>query len=268
MHCRRALPLLSAVLLLPCSTHAATSERLPPASGCLDARTVAELRQPDASTLAIATHDQRYYRLRLQQDCPGMEQADHASLLAQDGWVCGQTREFARVDAQLCPIAAVQQIDAQQFAGMARAADHGIATLPTVAVTSRKTAPSRGFRGSYSYCFNPRFVRSWNEDPEGLTVDVSPRRNGGHRAYRIELTGGCPVLASTPRLQFESGMDLGVICGNPGDSLVASFDQAPASIDTTGPDLGEGGGAVAPRGATLRMRETSRCGIAAVYPSR
>lgn len=258
------MPRLALLCLMPllCLGKAAAQQRVPPAPGCLDARQVAELRQPAPTTLALVTTDRRYYRIALAQACPGVETAEHATLLARDGWVCGQPREFLQYDAGRCPIAAAEEIDSARHAALARLADAAISTLPTVQVSAHGAPARRGFRGSYSYCFNPRHVRSWSEDPQGLSVDVSPRRSGGHHRYRIELLGHCPALVSTPMLRFESGLGIGIICGNAGDVLVASFAKAPPVVETSGPDLGSMG-EVARR---IRRTERSRCGIAAVYP--
>jgi hypothetical protein len=43
------------------------------------------------------------------------------------------------------------------------------------------------FGGSPSYCFATRNVRAWSSDPQGMLVETNPRRNGGHRYYRVEL---------------------------------------------------------------------------------
>lgn len=212
---------LLAALAAGCITHAQAQAqtRIPPQPHCLDARAVAEMRQPGPASLAVRTGDGQHYRLGLGSDCPGVDQAESASLLAAEGWVCGGPREFVNVDGQLCPISQVAAIDAAGYAALLRAsAREGVTTLGPVQVRGERR---RGFGGSYSYCFAPRHLRAWSEDADGLIVEVSPRHSGGNRYYRVELAANCPELHAAPALQFESGMGLGLICGNPGDKVVA-----------------------------------------------
>ncbi|MBP3975249.1 DUF6491 family protein [Pseudoxanthomonas spadix] len=218
---------LALAALLACSgpspqaqATSAQPQRVPPGPQCLDARHVSDARQADPRTLAIASGISQFHRVTLATDCPGVDTAHSAQLLAHDGWVCGDPNEFVQADDQRCAVASVAPIDGRTFAAMARQADQadGVATLDTVKVQGPQRG--QGFRGSPSYCFAPRFVRSWSADPGGLLVEVSRRHPGGHGWYRVELSGSCPELARSPQINFRSRMDLGMICGNPGDVVV------------------------------------------------
>jgi hypothetical protein len=212
-----------------------------PTPDCLDARQLTEMRQPDSRTLAIADSSGGHFRISLQDDCPALETAQHAMLLAQQGWVCGGPREFVRSEHGDCGVTAIERIDARSYAALARAADRdGTVTLDTVQVTEQRPG-QQGFRGSYSYCFNPRHMRGWAEDPQGLIVEMAPQHSGGNRYYRVELSQSCPMLSHSPQLNFVSGVGVGVICGNPGDRL---------TLNTTGG----------------RRNWRSECTISAVYP--
>ena len=114
-----------------------------------------------------------------------------------------------------------------------------------------------GFRGTATYCFAPRYLRSWSEDPKGVTVEVSPRHSGGNRYYRVELTGSCPMLDRASSVTFVSGLDLGIICGNPGDELVVQR-ETPTPYPAQGNPMLDRPG----RPSTA----AARCAVAAVYP--
>lgn len=260
----RRFPLWCCLLLAAhagAQTPPGPTPRTPPAEGCLDARQVGELHQADPRTLAIATAQGRHFRLQLGSDCPGIEQDATAQLLAADGWLCGQPREFVRTSAQLCPVAAVQPIAAREYAMLARAGDRDeVATLAAVQVQGERR---RGFGGSSAYCFNPRQLRSWHEDAQGLVVEVAPRRSGGHRYYRVELAQRCSELDGSPSIQFESGMGLNAICGNPGDRVVALDEIAlAANAASVGPNAA---GDVGPQ-RLGRLPRGNACRVAAVYP--
>lgn len=230
--------------------------RVPPAPTCLDARQVAEMRQPDPRTLAIATTGHRYCRLRLATDCPGLEADAQSSLWGREGWICGAPPEFARGAGRDCGITGAQAIDAATFAGLARGADrNGVATLAPVEVHGAKRPGQQGFRGTTNYCFAPRYLRSWSEDPRGVIVEVSPRHSGGNRYYRVELNSSCTMLDGASSIGFESGMDLGIICGNPGDQLVIERDRPDRA--TGHPMFGRPG---------RSSLAAARCGVRAVYP--
>jgi hypothetical protein len=246
------LPLLLAIAL-----PATAQTRAPPSPDCLDARRMQEVRQAGPRTLTVLSDDDRRFRLELAGDCPLA--SDGATLLAREGWVCGQPREFVRSGEQLCPIAGLQAIDAREYAALARASDQaGIATLDAVQVRAERR---RGFAGSDSYCFNPRYLRAWSEDSEGLLVEVSPRRAGGNRYYRVELAQSCPDLYSAPAVSFHSGVGIGLICGNPGDQVLAQAGRE---------DLERAylqGNGITPRFNPRRTAAT-RCMVTAVYPHR
>lgn len=213
-------------LLAGCSVSshalAAESARVAPAPQCLDARRITDTRQPDARTLVIVSGASQFHTVTLGNDCPGVETAVSSQLLARDGWICGGPDELVQANQQRCPVAAVTPIDGRTFAALARRADQadGITTLDAVQVDGPQRG--QGFRGSPSYCFAPRYLRSWSADPGGLLVEVSRRHPGGHGWYRVELTGSCPELTRSPEVNFRSRMDLGMICGNPGDVVVAT----------------------------------------------
>ncbi|KRG37808.1 hypothetical protein ARC20_16035 [Stenotrophomonas panacihumi] len=251
--------LLAGAMSLPAAAQDAPP-RTPPAPNCLDAREVAEMRQPDPRTLAVATTDKRYYRLGLQQDCPGLEGDSEASLWGREGWICGGGREFARGAGRDCPIVSSQAGDAAAYARDARLADqNGPRTLATVEVRGKQQRPGqRGFRGTTSYCFAPRYMRAWSEDPQGVVVEVSPVHSGGNRYYRVELASSCPALANATTINFVSGMDLGIICGNAGDALVVQQRSLTAAGGSQHPMFSR------PGGMPLSIRD--RCTVSAVYP--
>lgn len=205
-----------------------------------------EMRQASPDTLAVLDQDGGRFRIQLGGDCPQAGEPG-AQLLAREGWVCGGAQEYVRTGEVLCPVTGVTRIDARAYATLARAASlvgADVATLETVEV---REARRRGFGGSYSYCFSPRHLRAWSEDPQGLLVELSPRHSGGNRFYRIELAGSCPELDSAPAIEFRSGMGIGLICGNPGDQIVTVGDRGP-------------GGGIGGPGSRFR------CTISAVYP--
>jgi hypothetical protein len=213
-----------------------------PAAACLDARQMQEVRQADPRTLAVLTADGRRFRLQLGSDCPGVDASADATLLAREGWVCGREREFVRTDTALCPITGLETIGPKDYAALTRQSqEEGVATLETVEVRGQRR---KGFAGSYSYCFNPRYLRAWSEDTRGLLVEMSPRRAGGNRFYRVELAQSCPDLDSAPAITFRSGVGIGLICGNAGDEVKAETDGI----------------------SPARQRLSTRCSVSAVYP--
>lgn len=194
-----------------------------PAAHCLDARQMQEARQASPQTLAIALNDGTKFRVDLAQSCPDAVSGGQASLLAREGWVCGSSPEFVEAGGQRCAVAAVTPIDARTYAQLARAGardDKGVSTLDAVQVHAGK---QHGFTASASYCLNPRWMRAWSEDGEGLIVEMSPKRAGGHRFYRVELSTACD-LAESQQIEFRSGLGIGVVCGNAGDQVVSIND--------------------------------------------
>lgn len=186
--------------------------------GC---RRVDEVVQSDSRTLAIASSDGQRYRLDLASECRDLTKAATSKIVAEGGWVCGRGNEFIIADNQRCEVATIHQITPAGYAAMARASytsADGTVTLPGISV---KGEERRRFVASVNYCINPRHVRGWSEDGDGLVVEVNPRRAGGNRFYRVELASNCPQLSGGSAMQLQSGMGIGVVCGNPGDRLVA-----------------------------------------------
>lgn len=247
---------LAAVFAAALSATPATSAaaRTPPAPNCLDARDVREVFQSDARTLALVQSDGRRYRVDLADACPDIDGVTGTRMLAANGWMCGAGNEYVAVGEALCPVAAVEPITSAEYAGHARAsqtAADGSTTLATVVVQGEAR---RGFAASHSYCFSPRHVRGWSEDPRGLVVEVSPKRSGGNRHYRVELVRSCPHLSGPVEIAFASGPGIGVICGNPGDDIRVTSTGRPADFVMTGSDRLQVLGAKA------------GCPIRAVYP--
>lgn len=259
LSCSRAgWALLLLMVVIP-----ALAQRVPPAPDCLDARQMSEVRQASSRQLAVQGQDGRRFRITLGEDCPGAGEAS-AVLLAREGWVCGAGDEFVRMGASVCAVAGVERIDARAYAAMAREAsirraNDDVKTLETVQVR----APQRkGFAGSPSFCFNPRHLRAWSEDSKGMLVELSPRRSGGHRYYRVELAQTCPDLDSAPAIVFRSGVGIGLICGNPGDRVIAQDSGGGSLFDAGDPALAF---ADDPR-RSARMGMRVQCKVAAVYP--
>ena len=247
-------------LALPAS---AVHARQPPAPDCLDARQMAEVRQASPTHLAVQGQDGQRFRITLAQACPGAGDAT-AVLLARDGWVCGAGSAFVRIGDNTCAVSGLEPVDAREYAALAReaavqAAADGVKTLETVQVRAPRR---RGFAGSPSFCFNPRYLRAWSEDSKGMLVELSPRRSGGHRYYRVELAQSCPDLDAAPAIVFRSGVGIGLICGNPGDRVVAQN-----SGDGSLFDSGDAGFMFADdERRSSRMGIRVQCSVSAVYP--
>jgi hypothetical protein len=249
-------------LFLAAALPAHAQERSPaPSPDCLDARRLQEIHQADARTFAVQDSDGRRFRLALASDCP-LQADTPAVLLAREGWVCGTGNEFVRSGPSTCAVTALTGLDARTYASLARTASHaddGVTTLETVSV--RAPPRRRGFAGSPSFCFNPRYLRAWSEDSAGMLVELSPRRSGGHRYYRVELAQNCPDLDSAPAIVFRSGLGIGVICGNPGDRIIAQDSGGGSLFDAGDSDLMF---AEDPRLSRMGMR--FQCTVSAVYP--
>lgn len=251
--------LLATVLAL---TPAAESRsRTPPSPVCLDARQVAEVRQVSSHHLAVEGEDGQRFRLTLAQDCPGAAEAE-AALLAPEGWACAAGSAFVRTGGAICAVSGIERIDARTYAALAREAmarsRRDLKTLETVQVRGPRRL---GFAGSPSVCFNPRYLRAWAEDSKGLLVELSPRRSGGHRYYRVELAHSCSILDAAPAIVFHSGPGIGLICGNAGDRVIAQ-DGAGSPFESSDagssfPDDGR---------RSLRMGMRAQCSVTAVYP--
>lgn len=231
----------------------AAPERTPPAAHCLDARNVRQMEQATPDAIAVLGANGQAYQLEFSAACPGVNDAGQVRLDAPDGWACGRPSERLVVDGRSCPVAAVSAIDNRSFAEVARESSRQFApTLPAVSVTAKGARSSRArqaFEGSPEFCFATRHVRGWSEDPNGVVVETNPRRNGGHRYYRIELGASCSILAGATEVDFQSGYQNGLICGNPGDRVVMPTDH----IENDG------------RSFTPRFARPG-CDVLAVYP--
>lgn len=208
---------LLGLLGLLAGTPALAGQRTPPQPHCLDARLIGGAEGIRADTVAIRLKDGQRFRVELARDCPAP--ASRLSVRgAAEGWLCGAPGEALVIGDTHCPVAAVAPIDARGYADLLRERDHHqVATLDPLQVQAPRQ--SRGFRGNSDYCVAVDHVRSWNEDPQGVTVEVSPRRAAGNRFYRIELASGCPSLANAQTMVLVSGMGIGMVCGHPGDRL-------------------------------------------------
>lgn len=228
--------------------------REPPAPHCADARTVQESWQSGARTIVLRTAGDARYRIDLAEACPDATAGGQLRLLTREGWLCGSREERVRTDQGLCAVAGVTAIEAREFASHARIAAGGRGVdLDHVVVTGSR---HRRFSGSAAFCLDARHVRSWHEDGDGLVVDVSPRRSGGHRRYRVELTGACPGLAGAEGMRLESRLGTTSVCGNPGDRVV----PVSASIEPFADDRYR-------RAAELPPPPLSRgCPVESVYP--
>ena len=215
-----------------------------PSADCMDARLIQEVRQPDPDTLVILGRDDRRFRMELERGCNVAGRTENATLLAQEGWVCGLEREFVQVEGQTCRIAGIRSIDSREYAELSRISDKQ-GKVPTLDAVEVRGEGWRGFGGSYSYCFNPRHMRAWSEDNKSLLVEMSPKRSGGNRYYRVELAHSCRELFSAPVIYFKSGMGIGLICANPGDQVVVVPEEG---------------------GFSTRGISRSSCAISAVYP--
>ena len=253
----------SMIMLLATPAAAAQSPAASTAPVCLDARQVTELHQASPRQLAALDRSGQRFSIDLGEDCPGSPGA-HAQLLVRGGRVCGGADEAVRIGAATCPITGVTPVEARDYAALARAASAmaeqtAATTLPAVEVRGERR---RGFGGSSSYCFDTRYLRSWSEDGKGVLVEVSPKRSGGHRYYRVELPQACPDLDSAPAISFRSGVGISLICGNPGDRVVADGTGDSVSFDASSPypvsdDV---------RASRFRAGMRFQCTVSAVYP--
>jgi hypothetical protein len=241
-----ALALLSLPLI--------AAERTPaPAVHCLDARTIERARSLDEFTLLVAAANGRF----VVSHSPGCHVRKTATLLANDGWVCGADNEFVKNGEVACPVTSVARVDARTYAGLAAAADQrefGAAGGDTVLEPVEVTAAPRkrlGFRGDADYCFAIGAVRGWALDGNELIVQTSKRRAGGHASYRVVLGSSCPELEWADSVEFRSGVGVGMICGNAGDKALAVDTTLEPGIERRGPEL---------------MGRLGGCPVAAVHP--
>ena len=226
------------VVSLPSVRAAATlapgTEGPAPAAHCLDASNVAVVRQAKADSVAVRTGDGKAFRLEFIAACPGIMDGTQVGLDTPGGWACGRPGERLMVDGRSCGISAVAPIDSRAFAEVARESSRQhLKTLPGVTVTARSIEEDRRrrFRGSPDFCFATRNVRGWNTSGKGITVETNPRRNAGNRFYRVEVGGGCRNFSGIDTVEFVSGLKNGLVCGNPGDSMVAVVLSVAAMIE-------------------------------------
>jgi hypothetical protein len=204
-----------------------------PAPHCFDARDVREAVQSDPQTIALRLGDESRYRLELAEACPGALRRDRVKIASRHGWVCGSNEEHVTAGDRRCALSGIAKIDARQFAELALRskrpeADGG--DLETIEVRSKRR---QGFGGTTAYCFDARHMRGWREDGSDIVVEVSPKRSGGHRYYRVELASSCGETTSANALRLESPTGGTAICGNPGDRAMFSLDSGGASATGT-----------------------------------
>ncbi|AWH53298.1 hypothetical protein C1924_08975 [Stenotrophomonas sp. ESTM1D_MKCIP4_1] len=229
--------LLALTLASPVVTPLHAQEaRTPPAPACLDARDVQQVEQDTPGSIAVADGQGRAFRIDFAAACPGVNEADTLRLEAPQGWACGQPGERVVVDDRTCVVRAVTPIDNRSFATIARESSRQYAaTLPGVTVSAKGRGRRSGdtphtFQTSSAVCFATRNVRGWSETPGGVVVETNPRRNGGHRYYQVELASSCSILAGASEVDFQSGLQNGLICGNPRDRIV----MMPSGIEGDG----------------------------------
>lgn len=225
---------------------------------CFSAREVREARQSDERTLALRLNDGSRYRVELADACPGALRDGQPRILSRGGRVCGSNDEIVESGALRCAIAGIARIDARTYAEAARDSDRADArALDTVEVHGIRR---RGFSGTTAYCLDARYMRGWHEDGGDVVVEVSPKRSGGNRFYRVELQGDCNEASSMSILQLFSPTGGNAICGNPGDRALFMRDEAlfrPAMADASpfSRRIGESG-----------LAARYGCSVSAVYP--
>lgn len=237
--------------------------RVAPAPNCMDARGLREMNQVSDTHISLRAADQSTWKVTFKESCPGLMASPNPQILAEESWVCGTGQERVVADGKDCGIASVQPMTRKDFAEEARQADRGgIATLAAVNVKESK----RTLRGSTSYCFDTRHVRSYGDNIKGFTVQTNPSRSGGNREYVVEVGANCRALMHSPAIQFRSGFGTSLICGNPGDVVVMiSQPNAPGGGDATGEDLSFINRSAGLPRASLGIGD--RCDVLAVYPA-
>ena len=197
----------------------------PPASHCFSARDVREVRQSDPQTLAIRLGDGARYRLELADACPGAMRAQSLRLTSRQGWICGSNEEILDMGVRRCAVASLARIDAREYAEHALRSDRqhsSVAELDALEVRGKRR---RGFGGTTAYCVDARYMRGWSEDKGDLIVEMSAKRSGGNRYYRMELGGSCNEMSSANHMQLVSGVGTNAICGNIGDRAMFTRDE-------------------------------------------
>lgn len=264
---RRTAPLLAALLSLPL---AAGERASPPSSRCADARAVQEVVQGDDHTLAVRLADESRFRIDLAARCPAIGDEPGVRLVSPAGWVCGRTNEWVVSATRTCPIAHVARIDAKAFSAHALQAQRA----PRPELIDRvevKGSKRRGFAGSPAYCLNTNHMRGWHEDANGIVVEVSPLRSGGHRFYRVELGASCHGLTDGAHLSFRSGVGGAMVCGYAGDRAIFQSDLAAQDGLVGGFIAGGFEGPIGERsrvgrGVAGSASSAAGCPVALVYP--
>lgn len=224
----------------------------PPAPHCFSARDVQDVQQSDPQTLALRLGDGALYRLELAESCPDAIRVQHLQLTSRQGWICGSNEEILDTGGRRCAIAGLARIDAREYAEHAKRSDRqyrNVATLETLEVRGKRR---HGFGGTTDYCLDARYMRGWSEDNGNLIVEMSPKRSGGNRYYRVELGGSCSEMSLSNHMQLVSGVGTTAICGNAGDRVVFMRDE---NI----------GGVLRPR-AEGALAAQYGCAIRLVYP--
>jgi hypothetical protein len=273
----RATLIVCMIAWTACVTADARDPR--PAAHCVDARQIRETWQSDGRTLAIRLEDDSRHRIELADDCAGANTVEQPRLLTRGGWLCGGNDELLQVDQRSCPVAGMAAIDAREFAEHARVANQlaRSAMLDRVEVRGERI---RSFAGTSAYCIAPNHVRGWNMDADGMVVEVSPRRAGGNRYYRVEMAGYCSELRETHSMELRSGMGIGAICGNPGDAVIPVASAIAPPSPFAGDAVGIGSAALAASRSAFATRRppgsigsivsgsmaASECSITRVYP--
>lgn len=245
------------VLSMACLAASARDPR--PAPHCADARQIRETWQSDERTLAIRLEGGERYRIELADACGGATTGEQPVLHTRSGRLCGSNEEILQVGERTCAVSGMAPIDAREFAEHALTAA-SLARVQTMDRVEVRGERMRTFVGTSAYCFAPKHVRGWNMDAEGMVVEVSPRRSGGNRYYRVELAGYCSELYESNEMQLESGMGLGAICGNAGDVAVPIV---PLAGDT--PTLAASASAFGTRRPPGSIVATE-CRVTRVYP--
>ena len=238
--------MVGVVVLLTGAHVASTQAREPPVAHCIDGRELVDARQIDARTLVLQDNDAGRRRVTLSDDCADVLRDEQVQFVGWGGWICGIDGDVVRSSVRTCRIETVDLLDAQAYAALLRSAQ--VPMLDTVVVQGRRT---RGFSGTPDYCVANRWLRSWHDGPDGLVVEVSPRRAAGHRHYRIETAGSCGFQFDADTLTLVSAMGTGVVCGHPGDQVVFGSDSTDVELRSQR----------VPRAAAL-----ARCTITGVYP--
>jgi hypothetical protein len=233
MHVRALVVVIFAMLCgLPASASQAqqADQPPPPAPYCFNAREVREARQSDLRTLAVRLNDESRYRIELADACPDALWSDRPQLVSRHGWICGNNAEYVDLGDRQCAIAGLARIDAREYADHVlrsqRRASGDANVLDRVEVRGQRR---RGFAGTTSTCVDTRYMRGWRDEGSDIVVEMSPKRSGGNRYYRVELGGQCTEMGSMNHMRLESAIGGNVVCGNSGDRAMFFREDSSAS---------------------------------------